>query len=148
MRVLVRGDQFDGRARFETWLFTIARNLLIDLRRKFGFDSLDYDKFNAIIVMVVGSRVIGAIVSSANCRTVAKKRFSSSESCVRGPCMPLCLVKGESCLRLRSVSNPIATGSSASPGAGPIAVPSSRVRRHVQVHIVVHGRRIESCTIE
>jgi len=26
MRVLVRGEQFDGRARFETWLFTIARN--------------------------------------------------------------------------------------------------------------------------
>ena len=34
MRVLVRGDQFDGRARFETWLFTIARNLVIDQRRK------------------------------------------------------------------------------------------------------------------
>ena len=34
MRVLVRGAQFNGQARFETWLFTIARNLVIDQRRK------------------------------------------------------------------------------------------------------------------
>ena len=28
MRVLVRGAQFNGQARFDTWLFTIARNLV------------------------------------------------------------------------------------------------------------------------
>jgi RNA polymerase sigma-70 factor (ECF subfamily) len=41
MRVLVRGSQFNGKARFDTWLFTIARNLLIDLRRKKTMSSLD-----------------------------------------------------------------------------------------------------------
>jgi RNA polymerase sigma-70 factor, ECF subfamily len=41
MRVLVRGSQYNGQARFETWLFTIARNLLIDLRRKRTMSSLD-----------------------------------------------------------------------------------------------------------
>jgi RNA polymerase sigma-70 factor (ECF subfamily) len=41
MRVLVRGAQFNGRARFDTWLFTIARNLVIDLRRKKTMSSLD-----------------------------------------------------------------------------------------------------------
>jgi RNA polymerase sigma-70 factor (ECF subfamily) len=41
MRVLVRGAQFNGKARFETWLFTIARNLVIDLRRKRTMASLD-----------------------------------------------------------------------------------------------------------
>ncbi|MGA2572536.1 MAG: RNA polymerase sigma factor [Terracidiphilus sp.] len=41
MRVLVRGSQFDGRSRFETWLFTIARNLVIDYRRKRTMNSLD-----------------------------------------------------------------------------------------------------------
>jgi RNA polymerase sigma-70 factor (ECF subfamily) len=41
MRVLVRGSQFNGQARFDTWLFTIARNLLIDLRRKRTMSSLD-----------------------------------------------------------------------------------------------------------
>jgi RNA polymerase sigma-70 factor (ECF subfamily) len=41
MRILVHGSQFNGRARFETWLFTIARNLVIDLRRKRTMNSLD-----------------------------------------------------------------------------------------------------------
>lgn len=41
MRVLVRGAQYNGQARFETWLFTIARNLLIDQRRKRTMSSLD-----------------------------------------------------------------------------------------------------------
>jgi RNA polymerase sigma-70 factor (ECF subfamily) len=41
MRVLVRGSQFNGKARFGTWLFTIARNLVIDQRRKRTMASLD-----------------------------------------------------------------------------------------------------------
>ncbi len=41
MRVLVRGGQFNGKARFDTWLFTIARNLVIDFRRKRTLSSLD-----------------------------------------------------------------------------------------------------------
>src|SRR4051812_27562918 len=41
MRVLVRGGQFNGKARFDTWLFTIARNLVIDYRRKRTLSSLD-----------------------------------------------------------------------------------------------------------
>jgi RNA polymerase sigma-70 factor, ECF subfamily len=41
MRVLVRGTQYNGQSRFETWLFSIARNLLIDHRRKRTMSSLD-----------------------------------------------------------------------------------------------------------
>src|ERR1700747_3137269 len=41
MRVLTRGGQFNGKARFETWLFTIARNLVIDHKRKRTMASLD-----------------------------------------------------------------------------------------------------------
>jgi RNA polymerase sigma-70 factor (ECF subfamily) len=41
MRVMVRGAQFNGQARFDTWLFTIARNLVIDQRRKRTTASLD-----------------------------------------------------------------------------------------------------------
>jgi RNA polymerase sigma-70 factor, ECF subfamily len=41
LRVLDRAAQFDGRSRFETWLFSIARNLAIDdLRRRQG-EALD-----------------------------------------------------------------------------------------------------------
>jgi RNA polymerase sigma-70 factor (ECF subfamily) len=41
MRVLLRGAQYNGKARFDTWLFTIARNLVIDLSRKRIMASLD-----------------------------------------------------------------------------------------------------------
>src|SRR3974377_1601495 len=41
MRVLTRGGQFNGKARFETWLFTIARHRVIDERRKPRRSSLD-----------------------------------------------------------------------------------------------------------
>ena len=41
MRVLTRGTQYNGAARFDTWLFTIARNLMIDLRRKRTMASLE-----------------------------------------------------------------------------------------------------------
>jgi RNA polymerase sigma-70 factor (ECF subfamily) len=41
MRVLQRGAQYNGNARFDTWLFTIARNLLIDVRRKRTMVSLE-----------------------------------------------------------------------------------------------------------
>ena len=34
LRVLARGSQFDRRARFETWLFSIARNLSVDALRR------------------------------------------------------------------------------------------------------------------
>jgi RNA polymerase sigma-70 factor, ECF subfamily len=41
MRVLTRGAQFNGNSRFDTWLFTIARNLVIDMRRKRTMISLE-----------------------------------------------------------------------------------------------------------
>ena len=41
MRVLLRGGQYDAKARFDTWLLTIARNLVIDQRRKRSAVSLD-----------------------------------------------------------------------------------------------------------
>ena len=41
MKVLVRGAQFKGEAKFSTWLYSIARNLFVDLRRKRSALSLD-----------------------------------------------------------------------------------------------------------
>lgn len=41
IRVLKRGSQYNGKARFDTWIFTIARNLVIDLSRKRTMASLD-----------------------------------------------------------------------------------------------------------
>jgi RNA polymerase sigma-70 factor, ECF subfamily len=41
LRVLERGSQYNGNARFDTWMFAIARNLLIDQKRKRVMLSLD-----------------------------------------------------------------------------------------------------------
>ena len=41
IRVLRSGAQYNGKARFDTWIFTIARNLVIDLSRKRTMSSLD-----------------------------------------------------------------------------------------------------------
>ena len=41
LRVLSRGHQYDGVTRFEAWLFSIARHLVIDLRRRKQMASLD-----------------------------------------------------------------------------------------------------------
>jgi RNA polymerase sigma-70 factor (ECF subfamily) len=41
IRVLERGHQYDGKFKFEAWLFTIARNLVIDWQRQRKVQSLD-----------------------------------------------------------------------------------------------------------
>src|SRR5262245_8890853 len=41
LRVLERGHQYDGRWKFEAWLFTIARNLVLDWHRRKKPESLD-----------------------------------------------------------------------------------------------------------
>lgn len=41
VRVLDRGHQYDGKSKFETWLFSIARHLLIDLHRRKRPQSLE-----------------------------------------------------------------------------------------------------------
>jgi RNA polymerase sigma-70 factor, ECF subfamily len=41
IRVLERGHQYDGKYKFESWLFTIARNLVIDWQRHKKPQSLD-----------------------------------------------------------------------------------------------------------
>jgi RNA polymerase sigma-70 factor, ECF subfamily len=41
IRVMERGHQYDGESRFETWLFSIARHLVIDWQRQRKMQSLD-----------------------------------------------------------------------------------------------------------
>src|SRR3981189_3734837 len=41
IRVLERGHQYDGRSKFEAWLFAIARHLVIDWQRQKKAQSLD-----------------------------------------------------------------------------------------------------------
>jgi RNA polymerase sigma-70 factor, ECF subfamily len=41
LRVLERGGSYDGRYRFEPWLFRVARNIALDTMRKRPLNSLD-----------------------------------------------------------------------------------------------------------
>jgi RNA polymerase sigma-70 factor (ECF subfamily) len=41
IRVLERGHQYDGKSKFEAWLFAIARHLVIDWQRQKKMPSLD-----------------------------------------------------------------------------------------------------------
>jgi RNA polymerase sigma-70 factor, ECF subfamily len=41
LRVLARGHQYDGVSRFDSWLFSIARHLVIDSSRRRKMESLD-----------------------------------------------------------------------------------------------------------
>ncbi len=44
LRVLKRGASYDGRSRFEPWLFRVARNIALDAMRKRPMFSLDSDE--------------------------------------------------------------------------------------------------------
>jgi RNA polymerase sigma-70 factor, ECF subfamily len=41
IRVLERGHQYDGKSKFEAWLFAIARHLVVDWQRRKKMQSLD-----------------------------------------------------------------------------------------------------------
>ena len=45
LRVLERGHSYDGKSRFEPWLFRVARNLAVDYVRKRRLTSLDTTEF-------------------------------------------------------------------------------------------------------
>jgi RNA polymerase sigma-70 factor (ECF subfamily) len=51
LRVLERGHQYDGRTKFEIWLFAIARHLAIDAFRRIQPVSLDRDQDEAPIIL-------------------------------------------------------------------------------------------------
>jgi RNA polymerase sigma-70 factor (ECF subfamily) len=77
MRVLLRGAQYNGKARFDTWLFAIARNLVIDLSRKRTMASLDEmsdggDDDRPFEVAMSGPSPLDQFQSRENCAEVGE----------------------------------------------------------------------------
>src|ERR1700730_16676735 len=76
MRVLLRGSQYNGKARFDTWLFTIARNLVIDLSRKRTMASLDEmsegEDDRPFEIAVTGPSPLEQFQSRENCAEVGE----------------------------------------------------------------------------
>ncbi|MGA8939462.1 MAG: RNA polymerase sigma factor [Acidobacteriaceae bacterium] len=52
LRVMERGRSFDGRSRFEPWLFTVARNRAVDFLRRRREVSLDAEEGEVGVVAV------------------------------------------------------------------------------------------------
>ena len=48
LRVLERGESYDGRSRFEPWLFRVARNVALDAMRKRPMFSLDSNEEDVV----------------------------------------------------------------------------------------------------
>jgi len=48
LRVLERGESYDGHARFEPWLFRVARNIALDAMRKRPMFSLDSNEEDVV----------------------------------------------------------------------------------------------------
>jgi len=68
IRVMERGKQYNGKAKFDTWLFAIARHLVIDWSRKKTPSSLEalqeqYGSDNAFDVPAVGPSPFDAVTS-------------------------------------------------------------------------------------
>jgi RNA polymerase sigma-70 factor (ECF subfamily) len=77
MRVLLRGAQYNGKARFDTWLFAIARNLVIDLSRKRTMASLDEmsdggDDDRPYEIAMAGPSPLDQFQSRENCAEVCE----------------------------------------------------------------------------
>lgn len=53
LRVLERGGSYDGRSRFEPWLFRVARNLALDRMRKRPTFSLDANEQDGVCLSPV-----------------------------------------------------------------------------------------------
>jgi RNA polymerase sigma-70 factor (ECF subfamily) len=97
MRVLKRGDQFNGKSRFDTWLFTIARNLVIDVRRKRTMSSLEAmreagEDGRSFDVAADGPSPFEMYQTNENGQRVADARAAASGSA--GPPLPRRVIAG------------------------------------------------------
>ena len=71
LRVLARARQYDGRSRFEPWLFSVARNLAIDYLRREGRVAFDEVDDGSLTVPVADSPFAAAARSEDAVRVAA-----------------------------------------------------------------------------
>jgi RNA polymerase sigma-70 factor, ECF subfamily len=76
LRVMERGKSYDGRSRFEPWLFTVARHLAIDFLRRRREVSLDAEDDGRPVVMVPVSEMPSPFALAA--RTEDAERLAAA----------------------------------------------------------------------
>jgi RNA polymerase sigma-70 factor (ECF subfamily) len=76
IRVMERGKSYDGRSRFEPWLFTVARHLTIDLVRRRKDVSLDAEDEGGAVRPVAVSAGLSPFAEAA--RTEEAERLAGA----------------------------------------------------------------------
>jgi RNA polymerase sigma-70 factor (ECF subfamily) len=76
LRVMERGRSYDGRSRFEPWLFTVARHLTIDYLRRRREVSLDSEDDAGAVVMTPVSSALSPFALAA--RTEDAERLAGA----------------------------------------------------------------------
>jgi RNA polymerase sigma-70 factor, ECF subfamily len=76
LRVMERGKSYDGRSRFEPWLFTVARHLAIDFLRRRREVSLDAEDDGRPLVMAPVSQAMSPFALAA--RTEDAERLAAA----------------------------------------------------------------------
>jgi len=76
LRVMERGKSYDGRSRFEPWLFTVARHLAIDFLRRRREVSLDADEDGRAVVAAPVSQAMSPFALAA--RTEDAERLAAA----------------------------------------------------------------------
>lgn len=101
LRVLERGASYDGTARFEPWLFTIAHNLVIDITRRRRTESLESRESNEQPADVV-SRAPSPFAEAA--RTQDAERLASSLATLEPLCREVLVLRFHEDLSLQEIS--------------------------------------------
>ena len=76
LRVLEKGKSYDGRSRFEPWLFTVARNLTVDFLRRRREVSLDAEDDRGAVMAAPVSQEASPFVLAA--RTEDAERLAGA----------------------------------------------------------------------
>ena len=76
LRVMERGKSYDGRSRFEPWLFTVARHIAIDFLRRRREVSLDAEDDGRLVVMAPVSQAMSPFALAA--RTEDAERLAGA----------------------------------------------------------------------
>ena len=121
LRVLERGSSYDGRSRFEPWLFTIARNLAIDSLRKrriFSLDSKDDDAERDLSAQMPASNALSPFALAA--RTEDAERLAGSLEALQPIYREALVLRFQEDLSLEEISAIVGS---------PVATVASRIRR-------------------
>lgn len=124
LRVLERGSSYDGRSRFEPWLFTIARNLAIDTmrrRRIFSLDSKDDEAEREPAARMPASDAPSPFALAA--RTEDAERLAGSLEALQPIYREALVLRFQEDLSLQEISAIVRS---------PVATVASRIRRGLQ----------------